>query len=115
MIKKLMFLKDMWLILPEAFRFNFVEEMAYHSLHRIKNKCQNIVRGCRERGEPQWFLEISVLPMVALVEKMEHAEKCVGSLEPESFAEAQEQSALREQRVCHLSSTAKGVDGLHRE
>lgn len=25
------FLKDMWLILHEAFQFNFVEEMAYHS------------------------------------------------------------------------------------
>lgn len=59
-----------------AFRFNFVEGMAYHSLHQNKSKCQNIVSGCRERGEPPQFLEISVLPAVALVEEMEHREIC---------------------------------------
>lgn len=64
------FLKDTWLILHEAFQFYFVEEVAYHSLHQNKNKCQNTVRGCRETGEPLWFLEICVLPGVALVEEI---------------------------------------------
>jgi len=107
--------KDTWLTLREAFRFNFVEEMAYHSLHQNKNKCQNIVRGCSKTGEPSWFLEIGVLPAVALVEEMECAEKFVGSLEPGSFRDAQEQSALQEQRVRHLSDRAKGMDRLRRE
>lgn len=110
-----MILKDTWLILCEAFRFNFVEGMAYHSLHQSKNKCQNIIRGFRETGEPSRFLEISVLPTVALVEAMEHTEKFVGSLEPGGFTAGQEQMALQEQCVCHLSDMAKGVDRLHRE
>lgn len=85
-----MILKDTWLILCEAFRFNFVEGMAYHSLHQSKNKCQNIIRGFRETGEPSRFLEISVLPTGALVEAMEHTEKFVGSLELGGFTAGQE-------------------------
>lgn len=77
--------KDIWLILHEAFRFNIVEQMAYHSLHQNKTKGQNIVRGCRETGEPLWFLEAGVLPLVALIEEVEHTEKFVGGLEPSSF------------------------------
>lgn len=52
------FLKDMWLILHQAFWFNFVEDLAYHSLHQNKNKCQNTVR-----------VEIHVLPGTALLEE----------------------------------------------
>lgn len=96
-------------------KFNLVEEMAYHSLHQNKNKCQNIVRGCRETGKPSWISEISVLPTIALVEETERTEKFVGSLEQRSFTEAQEQTALQEQCVCHLSDMTKGVDRLHRE
>lgn len=89
--------------------------MAYHSLHQNKNKCQNIARGCRETGKPLCFLDISVLPTIDLVEETEHTEKFVGSLEQRSFTEAQEQTALPEQCVCHLSDMTKGVDRLHRE
>ena len=56
-----------------------------------------------------------MLLTVALVEEAEHPEKSVGSLELGSFTEAQEQTALQEQCVCHLSDMAKGADRLHRE
>lgn len=110
-----MILKGIWLILHETFRFNIVEQMAYHSLHQNKTKGQNIVRGCRETGELLWFLEAGVLPPVALIEEVEHTEKFVGGLELGSFHKAQEQTALQQQCVPHLSDMAKGVGGLHRK
>lgn len=58
-----------------------------------------------------------MLPVGEQAEETEHAEQSVGSLEAGGFTEAQEQSAVEEQSLCHLSDTATGVDvdGLHRQ
>lgn len=59
------------------------------------------MRGCRETGEPAWFLQIGELPGIALVEEIGHPEEFVGSLEPGHFTEAQEQAALQGQHLPH--------------
>ncbi|XP_066051758.1 collagen alpha-1(I) chain-like [Chamaea fasciata] len=87
--------------------------MAYHSLHQNKNKFQNTVRGCRETGEPLWFLEIHVLPGIALAEEMGYPEKFLGSLEPGHFTESQSRLLYRD--VCHIPDVAKSVDRLQSE